>query len=417
MNNKLMQIIGCSIVAVVLCVSLMWSTCFHKLENQDLAIVQSFGGELEVRKNPGWWCQIFPTITRYPKAGIYICSSESTEHDPFIISFNNKSTATMNAQLGYRIDGSSDEKIIALHQAAEGNDDKIWQLIVGTVNTEAQKVSTTFDPSEVMGGDKFPEFVQSLQSVIIHNNELLESGIDIDKFNVIGKPIPDSDTQAQFDLQREADLAKRLAAAKVKQLAAETEKERAEADRKTEHEKIEAMAQMAKEKLDAERQKQNETIAAEKKLTLAKIAKDEAEIKAKQDAEVAKIKVEQEKAVAEVEANKLLKIAEISKATEAAKLETEKLIAEQQKVSAEAKKVQIELSGAITEVQKAQMDLELGIAKAKWENIGKGISGLKLPQVMNVGAGSAGGTVTTPLDTLIQTMTIDKIRSLEKPVK
>ena len=103
---------------------------------------------------------------------------------------------------------------------------------------------------------------------------------------MIGKPIPDKRTEQQFDLQREADLAKRLAAAKVKQLEAETEQERAEADRKTEHEKIEAQALMAKEKLDYERQKQNETIAAQKKLELAQIAKQEAEVKAQQEAEV-----------------------------------------------------------------------------------------------------------------------------------
>ena len=109
----------------------------NKLNNQNLAIVQAFTGETVVRRDPGWWIQCSPTIWEYPKAGIYICSQDSKEHDPFIISFNNKSTATMNAQLGYRIDGASDEKIIALHQAAEGNDDKIWQLVVGTVNTEA----------------------------------------------------------------------------------------------------------------------------------------------------------------------------------------------------------------------------------------------------------------------------------------
>lgn len=147
----------CIGVVVLLVITVAVTLQFaHKLENQNLAIVQSMNGDVEVRKSAGWWIQVSPTITEYPKAGIYICSQESKEHDPFIISFNNKSTATMNAQLGYRIDGAPDEKIIALHQAAEGRDDKIWQLVVGTVNTEAQKVSTTFDPSDVMGGDKFP---------------------------------------------------------------------------------------------------------------------------------------------------------------------------------------------------------------------------------------------------------------------
>lgn len=390
-----------ALLAIAIAVTLQFA---HKLENQNLAIVQSMSGDVEVRKTAGWWIQISPTITEYPKAGIYICSQDSKEHDPFIISFNNKSTATMNAQLGYRIDGASDEKIIALHQAAEGNDAKIWQLVVGTVNTEAQKVSTTFDPSDVMGGDKFPEFVVALQKVIIHNKELLESGIDIDKFNVIGKPIPDKRTEQQFDLQREADLAKRLAAAKVKQLEAETEQERAEADRKTEHEKIEAQALMAKEKLDYERQKQNEVIAAQKKLELAQIAKQEAEVKAQQEAEVAK-----------VEANKLREVAEIEKATEAARLEKTKLIAQQKITEAEAKQVCIEKSGAITELQQAELEYGFKREAVKWENIGKGIAQTKLPQMWVAGGNGTTGGAQNPIEMLVNTMTLEKLNSIAAP--
>lgn len=370
--------------------------------------MQAFTGETVVRRDPGWWIQCSPTIWEYPKAGIYICSQDSKEHDPFIISFNNKSTATMNAQLGYRIDGASDEKIIALHQAAEGNDDKIWQLVVGTVNTEAQKISTTFDPSDVMGGDKFPEFVIALQKAIIHNKELLESGIDIDKFNVIGKPIPDKSTEQQFNMQREADLAKRLAASKVKQLEAETEQERAEAARKTEHEKIEAQALMAKEKLDYERQKQNETIAAEKKLALAQIAKQEAEVKAQQEAEVARI-----------EADKLREVAQIQKETEAANLEKEKLIAEQVKVAALAKKEQIEKSGAITEKEKLQLEIDMKTKIGVAEAYGKALASAKLPQMMVVGGnGDSKSANTNPFDILLQTMTLEKLNAVNAaPVK
>lgn len=390
-----------ALLAIAVAVTLQFA---HKLENQNLAIVQSMNGDVEVRKSAGWWIQVSPTITEYPKAGIYICSQESKEHDPFIISFNNKSTATMNAQLGYRIDGAPDEKIIALHQAAEGRDDKIWQLVVGTVNTEAQKVSTTFDPSDVMGGDKFPEFVTALQKVIIHNKELLESGIDIDKFNVIGKPIPDKQTEQQFNLQREADLAKRLAASKVKQLEAETEQERAEALRKTEHEKIEAAALMAKEKLDYERQKQNEVIAAQKKLELAQIAKQEAQVRAEQEAEVAK-----------VEANKILTVAEIEKQTEAARLEKEKLVAEQVKVAALAKKEQVEKSGAITEKEKIQLEIDMKTKIGVAEAYGKALAMAKLPQMMVVGGSDGKTSNANPFDILLQTMTLEKLNAVTQP--
>ena len=377
----------------------------NKLNNQNLAIVQAFTGETVVRRDPGWWIQCSPTIWEYPKAGIYICSQDSKEHDPFIISFNNKSTATMNAQLGYRIDGASDEKIIALHQAAEGNDDKIWQLVVGTVNTEAQKISTTFDPSDVMGGDKFPEFVIALQKAIIHNKELLESGIDIDKFNVIGKPIPDKSTEQQFNKQREADLAKRLAASKVKQLEAETEQERAEAARKTEHEQIEAQALMAKEKLDYERQKQNETIAAEKKLALAQIAKQEAEVKAQQEAEVARI-----------EADKLLKVAEIDKQTELARLEKIKLIAQQTVETAKAKKEAIALAGEITETERMKLEIEketkIGIAEAQSKTYAHWN-----PQVIQVSGGGGVSSSTSSLDGFLNMKAAEAALEMTKKTK
>ena len=377
----------------------------NKLNNQNLAIVQAFTGETVVRRDPGWWIQCSPTIWEYPKAGIYICSQDSKEHDPFIISFNNKSTATMNAQLGYRIDGASDEKIIALHQAAEGNDDKIWQLVVGTVNTEAQKISTTFDPSDVMGGDKFPEFVIALQKAIIHNKELLESGIDIDKFNVIGKPIPDKSTEQQFNMQREADLAKRLAASKVKQLEAETEQERAEAARKTEHEKIEAQALMAKEKLDYERQKQNETIAAEKKLALAKIAKQEAEVKAQQEAEVAKI-----------EADKLREVAEIEKQTEIARLEKIKLVAQQTIETAKAKKEAIALAGEITEADRIKLEIEketkIGIAEAQSKTYAHWN-----PQVIQVSGGGGVSSSTSSLDGFLNMKAAEAALEMTKKTK
>ena len=367
--------------------------------------MQAFTGETVVRRDPGWWIQCSPTIWEYPKAGIYICSQDSKEHDPFIISFNNKSTATMNAQLGYRIDGASDEKIIALHQAAEGNDDKIWQLVVGTVNTEAQKISTTFDPSDVMGGDKFPEFVIALQKAIIHNKELLESGIDIDKFNVIGKPIPDKSTEQQFNMQREADLAKRLAASKVKQLEAETEQERAEAARKTEHEKIEAQALMAKEKLDYERQKQNETIAAEKKLALAQIAKQEAEVKAQQEAEVARI-----------EADKLLKVAEIDKQTELARLEKIKLIAQQTVETAKAKKEAIALAGEITETERMKLEIEketkIGIAEAQSKTYAHWN-----PQVIQVSGGGGVSSSTSSLDGFLNMKAAEAALEMTKKTK
>ena len=413
MNNR--GIVSLVAVGSVACITIgVLMQFFHKLENQSLAIVQSMDGDVEVRKHAGWWFQICPTITEYPKAGIYICSTQSKERDPFTISFRNKSTATMNAQVGYRIDTASDEKIVALHQAAEGNDEKIWALIVNTINTEAQKVSTTFDPSDVIGGDKFPEFVAALQKSIIHNKELLESGIDVDKFNVSGKPIPDEETRKQFDKQRTADLQKRLAEAEKITLEAEKIKVQAEYAKKMAEQEGIAKAQMAKEVQDAERQKKLAEIEAEKRVAVEKLEKEQVLVKMNKEKEAAEIEIQKQKAVALVEASKIREVAEIEKQTEAARLEKEKLVAEQVKIAALAKKEQIDKSGAITEKERFQLEIGMKTKVGVAEAYGKALSSAKLPQLMVIGGnGQDGKSGTNPFDILLQTMTLEKLNSVQ----
>ena len=374
----------------------------HKLENQNMAVGQSMTGDGTARCESGWWLQISPTIWEYPKAGVY--SLNGKDGDTLKIQFNNKSTADLNCMIGYRIDGATDEQFIKLHQQVEGNEEKVWLMVLSEVNTIAQCVASQFDPSEVIGGGKFPDFVTTLAKAVLHNEVLMKQGIDVDVFKVNGKPEPDPETKKQFAEQREAALAKELAKSMVKKLEAETERERATALQKTEHEKIEAQALMAKEKLDYERQKQNEVIAAQKKLELAQIAKQEAQVKAEQEAEVAK-----------VEANKLREVAEIEKQTEAARLEKEKLVAEQIKVAALAKKEQIEKSGAITEKEKIQLEIEMKTKIGVAEAYGKALSTAKLPQMMVVGGSDGKTSNANPFDILLQTMTLEKLNAVAQP--
>lgn len=371
----------------------------HKIDNQNMAIVQTMTGNVIAWRDCGWFVMISPTIWEYSKAGVYNLNGH--DGDTLKVQFNNKSTADLNCMIGYRIDCATDEQFVKLHQQVEGSDEKIWRLVLTEVNTIAQCVASQFDPSEVIGGEKFPDFVKALASAVMHNEILLKQGIDVDVFKVDGKPDPDPDTKKQFAEQREAALAKELAKSQVKKLEAETERERAEAARKTEHEKIEAQALMAKEKLDYERQKQNEVIAAQKKLELAQIAKQEAEVKA-----------EQEAAVAKVEANKLREVAEIEKQTEAARLEKEKLVAEQIKVAALAKKEQIEKSGAITEKEKMQLEIDMKTKIGVADAYGKALASAKLPQMMVIGGSDGKSANANPFDILLQTMTLEKLNNV-----
>lgn len=409
MNKFVTWLIG-GVIALVVTIALILQFA-HKLENQNLAIVQSMTGEVEVRMRPGWWIQISPTITEYNKAGMYRLNA--SDNDSLKIQFNNKSTATLNAAIGYRIDGASNEQLIALHQQVEGNDEKIWQMVLTALNTAAQSITTKYDPSSVIGGEKFEPMVREIYAAIMHNPELLKHGIDVNYFAVDGRPLPDKDTEAQFNKQKEADLARRLAEAEKIRLEAETIKTQANYEREIAEYKGKADAETAKLVTEAERQAKLAKIEAQKKVDVETLAKQEMLVKATKEKEVAEIEVEKQKQVAKIEAEKLREVAEIAKLTEAERLEAVRLQAEQRIAEANAKKVAIELSGAITEVQQAQIDLERQIAQYKWENIGKGISGLKLPQMMTIGGANGNtGTNVAPLDQLIQTMTLEKLNNV-----
>lgn len=330
---------------------------------------------------------ICPRIWTYAKAGIYQLNSE--DKDLLDIQFKNKSTAKLRANIGYRIDGASNEVIIALHQQVEGNDDKVWKMLLTALNTAAQSITTKYDPSDVIGGEKFEPMVKEIYTAIMHNAELLKHGIDVNYFAVDGRPIPDDETQKQFARQKDADLSRRLAEAEKIKLEAEKLKVEANYQMQIAEQRGQAEAQMAKEVQNAEREKKLAEIAAQKLVEVEKLAKEQMLIQMQKEKEAAAIQVEKEKEVAKIQAEKLLAVAEIQKQTEAANLEAIKLQAEQKIASAQAKKQEIELSGAITEVQKYQLEIDMktkiGVAQAYAEGIGK----IKLPVIMQNSSGTA----------------------------
>lgn len=377
-----------TLVVVGVCLVGAFAVCMqfaHKLENQNLAIVQSMTGDVEVRRTPGWWLQISPTIWEYPKAGIYQLNSK--DRDSLEIQFNNKSKAIMNAAIGYRIDTASDDVLIALHQQVEGNDDKIWKMVLTALNTVAQSITTKYDPSMVIGGDKFETMIKEMCSTIIHNPELLKHGIDVNYFAVDGRPIPDKDTEDQFNKQREADLARRLAEAEKLKLESEKIKVEANYEKEIAEFKGRADAETAKMVTEAERQKKLAEIEAQKKVEIEKLAKEEL-----------LVKMNKEKEAAEIEASKRLTIAEIQKKTEAEQLKIIEIQAQQKVASANAKKQEIELSGAITEQERVRLEFDMKTKIGVAEQMAKTYSHWN-PQVIQVSGGNGNvGATTSSLD-------------------
>lgn len=390
-------------IGIPLCIAIILSDlCFtqilHVNNVQDLQIIQSITGEVTVRKEAGWYSMICPRIWTYSKAGVYQLNAK--DKDLLDIQFKNKSTAKIMANIGYRIDGASNDVLIALHQQVEGDDEKIWRMLITALNTAAQSITTKYDPSEVIGGDQFEPMIREIYTAIIHNKELLKLGIDVNYFAVDGRPIPDDETQKQFARQKDADLSRRLAEAEKIKLEAETLKTKATYAREIEEFRGKADAETAKLKTEKEREATLAKIEAQKAVDVARLEKERAEIE-----------VEKAKAVATIEAEKQLAVAEVQKKTEAEALEAIKLRAEQEVEKAKAKEQSIKLSGAITEVQQAELNLQRDIAKFKWESIGKAIAGVKLPQMMNIGSGD-GSNGNDSLSQLIQTMTLEKLNAV-----
>ena len=379
--------ISVAFCVLLVCIIGIYGFCkmLHCNDIDRIQIIQNIDGQTEVRREGGWYARFFPRIWNYPKASVEICSE--TDKDAVQLLFSNKTTATLNCQIGYRIDSTNDEQVIRLHQLVEGKDEKIWKIVQTSLQTAAQRVASQYTPSESV--EKFDEFQQKIANAILHDSDLLEKGIDVVSFTCAGLPKYDKQTLEQFDRQKAADLAKRLAEAEKMKYEAEVLKTEANYKQQIAEQKGQAEAQTAKEQTDAERVKKLAEIAAEQKVEVEKLETEQAMIKAKRE----------------------LEIAEIEKQTEAKQLEIIKIKADQKIADAQARAKELELSKALSETDKAKMELELGKERVKWEAIGKALGTLKLPQIMNIGSNSKSDG-SNPLDNLINMMTIEKLNAV-----
>lgn len=372
-----------AIFGIIIC----FTQTLHCNDVQNLQIVQSITGDVSVRREAGWYSMVCPRIWTYPKAGVYQLNAQ--DKDLLDIQFNNKTTAKLKANIGYRIDSATDDVLIALHQQVEANDEKIWKMLLTALNTAAQSITTKYDPSEVIGGDQFEPMIREIYNAIMHNAELLKHGIDVNYFAVDGRPIPDDATQKQFERQKEADLSRRLAAAEKIKLEAEALRTKAQYEREIVEMQGKADAETAKLKTEAMREKELATIAAQKQVDVAKLEKERATI----------------------EMEKTFAVAEVQRKTEAENLEVIKLQASQKIAIAEAKKKEIELSGAITETDLKKLEFDFKKESVKWENIGRGIAALKLPTYMNMGStdSKSGADILSTLSALLNVNAIENI--------
>ena len=347
----------------------------HVNDVQNLQVIQSIDGDITVRREGGWYAMICPRIWEYPKASVEIC--KEADKDAISMQFSNKSTATLNCQIGYRIDSTNDEQIIKLHQQVEGSDEKIWAKVRTTLQTVAQCVASQYTPSESV--EKFPEFAKKIADAIIHEQNLLLEGIDVVSFTCAGLPKYDKETVEQFARQKEADLAKRLAAAEKEKLEAEILKTEANYKRELAEFRGKAEAETAKMTTEAERTKKLAEIAAQQKVEVEKLEKEQMLVKA----------------------SKELEVAEITKQTEQKQLEIIKIKADQKVADAQAKQKDIELSGAITEQERVKLEFEMKTKIGVAAEMAKTYAHWN-PQVIQVSGGNGNvSSATSSLDNFL----------------
>lgn len=347
----------------------------HVNDVQNLQVIQSINGDITVRREGGWYTMICPRIWSYPKASVEICNKK--DKDAILMQFSNKSTAELACQIGYRIDSTNNEQIIRLHQLVEGDPEKIWKIVQTSLQTAAQRVASQYTPSESV--EKFDEFQSKICKAIMHDPELLEKGIDVVSFTVAGLPEYDPETKAQFTKQKEADLAKRLAAAEKEKLEAEILKTEANYKRELAEFRGKAEAETAKMTTEAERTKKLAEIAAQQKVEVEKLEKEQMLVKA----------------------SKELEVAEITKQTEEKQLEIIKIKANQKVADAQAKQKEIELSGAITEQERVKLEFDMKTKIGVAAEMAKTYAHWN-PQVIQVSGGNGNvSSATSSLDNFL----------------
>lgn len=383
--------------------------------SQNFQVIQSVNGNMSVNGLGGYYLRFFPSVWEYPKVNtVYFSNNkaESTDNDGVQVYFKNKGTGYISAQVIYRL--YNDEKtILAMHEYARGDLDKIDDIILARMKEIIKVIASNMSSSEAI--EKSADMTKAISDQIVNDKNLMEKGIKIEQF-AFTEITFDKITNDQFAMQQKIELDKKNAEANMVKL--ETEKKEAEAKYAKEiaEEKGKAEKEMMKQVTDAERQKKLAEIEAQQKVEVEKLAAEEAKVKQQKMIDVAElekkeaeVKAEREKEVARIKAEQLKEVAKLNK--EAAELDAQRIV-----TLAEAKQKEIQLSGAITEVQKVTLEVNKDIQIGKAKAIAEGFSKITLPKFMIIGNGTSNGKADT-LTNYLNIATIEKAMGLgEKPV-
>ncbi len=409
------NIIKCVVVAsVLILIGIAVSGGFEKNNDQNWQVIQSVKGTMSVRDRGGWYPKWFATVTTYPRYydGIYnAVRDEGKKSDESIrVTFNDGGTAQVGTFVRFSTPTSMEQRL-EFHRQFSGNIKNASYSVKAHMINCIKATGPLMSSSENQTARK-SEFAQVIESQLIdglYGMRQVEKTLK-DQYDEEGKAITVMATEIITDKNGIPVVAKNsplenygigVLQFSVTEIDYDPTTLKQFAAKKQSFLKAEQMkaqkAEMVAERLKIEEEGKKDVAKAE---AIANVSKTTAVIAAELKAEVAL----QDKIAAETKAAQFLSVAELSKKTllmeASAKFEQAEIMAktadEKKKAmiaEAQGKKEAIELSGAITELEQAQIQAEVDKARYVAEALAK----INVPQTMIFAGGENGGSVTEQL--------------------
>ena len=404
-----------AIVAIILIVgSVLIGGGFEKNNDQNWQIVQSVGGTVTVRDQAGWYFKKFATVYTYPRYYDAIYNSVSDEgkksDESIRTTFNDGGTAQIDTFVRFSTPTNTDKRLEFHRQFAGSIENASYAVKAHMINcVKATGPLMSSSENQTARKSEFAAVIESQLLDGLYGMRQVEKVLR-DQFDENGKPITVMATEIIADKDGMPVVAKNsplenygigVVQFSVTAIEYDTETRKQFSTKKRSFLKAEEMkaqkAEMVAERKKIEEEGKKDKAQAE---AVANVLKAKAVIAAELTAEVAL----QTKIAAETKAAQLLSVAELSKATllmeASAKFEQAEIMAatalelkKAEIAKAEGRKEAIELSGAITELEAAQIQAEVDKAKYVAEAYAK----IKLPTTMFIGGGEGAGGMTENL--------------------
>ncbi len=401
-------------VIVLIVGSVLIGGGFEKNNDQNWQIVQSVGGTVTVRDQAGWYFKKFATVYTYPRYYDAIYNSVSDEgkksDESIRTTFNDGGTAQIDTFVRFSTPTITAQRLEFHRQFAGSIENASYAVKAHMINcVKATGPLMSSSENQTARKSEFAAVIESQLLDGLYGMRQVEKALR-DQFDEDGNAVTVMATEIISDKDGMPVVAKNsplenygigVVQFSVTAIEYDTETRKQFATKKRSFLKAEEMkaqkAEMVAERLKIEEEGKKDKAQAE---AVANVLKAKAVIGAELKAEVAlQVKIE-----AETKAAQLLSVAELSKATllmeASAKFEQAEIMAatalelkKAEIAKAEGRKEAIELSGAITELEAAQIQAEVDKAKYVAEAYAK----IKLPTTMFIGGGEGAGGMTENL--------------------